>query len=229
MELMWLKEALFAGMTSNGFKLGTVLTLGWFWSRIAGCSVLFRGSSMASVDFVNILAANDVDTQTISPPEYVAHNNSTTYFYVLRRANNCGDLEHTLAAAVRVSIDADGNLVLPQPNDIFEARANQVAGNKVQLLWHYCPVDQELEPACFNVYYDGRTGQIDYETCIATINYVGRVFYSYQSDALDAGRYLFAIRAEDADGTENSSLAQLEVHLDTSSPASIEVLSAEAV
>jgi hypothetical protein len=31
-ELNWLRGALFNGMTSNSFKLGTTLSLGWFWS-----------------------------------------------------------------------------------------------------------------------------------------------------------------------------------------------------
>ncbi len=43
MEKGWLREALFGGATCNGFKLGTVLSLGWFWSRVGGCSVLSRG------------------------------------------------------------------------------------------------------------------------------------------------------------------------------------------
>ena len=229
MESKWLKEALFSGMTANAFKLGTVLTLGWFWPRIAGCSVLYRGSSMEQIDFANILTVADADACLISPPSYVQHESSTTYFYVIRRANNCGDEEHTLAAAVKVSIDANGDLVQPQPNNIFGARAEQIAGNKVQLIWYYCPVEQESEPACFKVYVDDRTGQIDYENPIAIISYEGRKFYSYQSNTLDAGTYLFAIRAEDAVGVENPSLNQIKIQLDTTSPDAIDILSVETV
>ena len=229
METKWLKEALFSGMTSNAFKLGTVLTLGWFWPRVGGCSVLYRGSSMETINFDDVLAVAEVDTEQISPPSYVQHNNSSIYFYVVRRANNCGYMEHTLAAAVKVSIDADGNLALPQPNNIFEAIAEQVSGNRVQLAWFYCPLGQQSAPVCFKVYYDSGTGQIDYENPIATIRYAGRKFYSYQSSSLNAGTYLFAIRAEDAAGTENSSLAQLKIQLDTTSPDAVDILSAKTV
>ena len=229
METTWLKEALFGGMTANAFKLGTVLTLGWFWPRVGGCSLLYRGGSMEQIDFANILTVAEVDAGQIQPPSYVQHNSSSTYFYVIRRTNNCGDQEHTLAAAVKVSIDADGDLAQPQPNSIFGAAAKQVAGSNIQLVWFYCPVEQKSEPVCFKVYYDSGTGQIDYGNPIATIRYVGRRFYNYQSDALDAGRYLFAIRPEDAGGTENSSLARLRIQLDTTSPDAIDVLSAEAV
>ncbi len=229
METKWLKEALFTGMTANAFKLSTTLNLGWFWPRVAGCSMLYRGDSMETIDFDNILAVGAIDAEQIQTPEYLAHANSTTHFYVIRRANNCGDLEHTLAAAVKVSIDADGDLAQPRPNSIFEARTKQLAGSKVKLLWYYCPLDQNSEPACFKIYYDNGTGQIDYENPIATINYTGRKFYSYQSDPLEGDRYLFTIRAKDAGGIEDSSLAKLVIQITISSPNPTDILSAKTI
>ncbi len=229
METKWSKDALFAGMTANAFKLGTVLTCGWFWPRVGGCSVLYHGTSMELINFEDILTVAEADAEQISPPYYVTHVNSSTYFYVVRRVNNCGDQERTLAAAVKVAIDADGELAQPQPNNIFEARAKQVAGDKIQLVWYYCPIEQKSEPVCFKVYYDNRTGQIDYENPIATIYYAGRMFYSYQSGTLDAGTYLFCIRAEDAVGTECCSLAQIKIQLRTTSPDTVDILSVEAI
>lgn len=229
MKRRWLKEALLIGGSANAFKLGTTLYLGWFWPRVAGCSVLYRGSSMEQIDFAYILTVANVDACLICPPSYVQHESNSTYFYVIRRANNCGDQEHTLAAAVKVSIDANGELADPQPNNIFDVTAEQVASNKVQLVWYYCPIEQKSEPVCFKIYTDGRTGQIDYENPIAVVSYAGRVFYGYQSDTLEAGRYLFAIRAEDAAGVENPSLAQIKIQLDTTSPDAVDILSAEAV
>ena len=153
----WLKEALFVGMTSNAFKLGTVLSCGWFWMRVGGCSVLYRGEGMEQIDFANILAVAEVDASEMSPPDYVQHNSGSTYFYVIRRANNCGDQEHTLSAAVKVSIDAGGDLTEPGPNNIFVVRAEQVDGNKIELVWYYCPLEQKQEPACFRIYGDSGT------------------------------------------------------------------------
>ncbi len=227
METKWLKDALFVGMTANAFKLGTVLTLGWFWPRTGGCSLLYRGSSMERIDFANILTVADAEAAEISPPSYVQHSDSSTYFYVIRRANNCGDQEHTLSAAVKVSLSANGELVPPRPNSVFGVRSQQVNGNKIELIWCYCPIEQESAPAYFKVYYDAGTGQIDYENPIATIGYAGRRFYNYQSGILEAGRYLFAIRTEDSAGTKDSSLAQLRIQLDTTSPDAIDILSIE--
>jgi len=229
MERSWLREALFNGMTANAFKLGTTLSLGWFWVRVAGCSVLYRGPSMEQIDFVNILTVAEQDACEISPPSYIPHNSSSTYFYVIRRFNNCGYQEHTLTAAVKVSIKSSGDLAEPQPNKISGSRAKHVDGNKIQLFWFYCPLEQKSQVVCFNVYHDGGMGQIDYENPIAIISYKGRKFYSHQSSALDEGRYLFAIRAEDAGGIENSSLAQLRTQLAIANPDAINILSAEAV
>jgi hypothetical protein len=205
-------DSLYEGGSPNGVKLGMGLTGGDFWPRIAGCSILYRGSGMDLIDFTNILAVSEEEASEISPPIYVSHDNGSIYFYVIRRVNNCGREEHTLAAAVKVSIDTSGELAKPQSNNVFD----------------YCPIEQQSPPVCFKVYYDVGTGQIDYENPIATISYAGRRFYSYRSDVLDGDKYLFAIRAEDVAGTENTSLSKIEVHLDSASPGAINILSANA-
>ncbi len=240
----WLTEALFNGMTANAFKLGTTLSLGWFWVRVTGCSALYRGPSMGEINFggvANILTVSNLDACEISPPSYISHDGgapqgASTYFYVVRRFNNCGYQELTLAAAVKVVFDGpSGELTEPQPNNIAGIRAEQVDSNKVRLTWFYCPLEQGSGPVCFNVYYDDRTGQIDYENPLNTaiIEYKGRRFYSFQSNALEAGdeasEHLFAIRAEDAGGIENISLARLKIQLETLNPDAIDILRAEAV
>ena len=70
---------------------------------------------------------------------------------------------------------------------------------------------------------------MDYENPVSVINYTGRKFYSYQSDSLDAGKYIFAIRAEDAPGTQNNSLEQITIEPDITSPDAINILSTDAV
>jgi len=228
-ERQWLTDALFNGITANAFKLGTVMSCGWFWMRPNGCTVLYRGTAMEKIDFTNILSVSEQNAESMSLPDYVPQNNSSTYFYVVRRLNNCGYQELTLYAAVKVAIDAEGNLAEPLPNHIFAWRAGQMDGNKVQLVWFYSPLEQKSKPECFKVYYDGGIGQIDYENPIATINYRGRKFYSYQGDVLAVGKYLFAIRAEDASGIQNSSSAQLSIQLNDTSPDAINILNVETI
>ncbi|MDH4237937.1 MAG: hypothetical protein OEW48_00080 [Phycisphaerae bacterium] len=222
-------ESLYEGDSADGVKVGMGLTGGDFWPRIAGCSMLYRGTAMNLIDFTNILAVSEAEASEISPPIYASHDNGSIYFYVIRRANNFGREERTLAAAVKVSIDASGDLAQPQPNSVFETGAEQVDGSKVQLVWYYCPIEQQSPPVCFNVYYDAGTGQIDYEDPIATISYVGRMFYIYKSGPLNTGKYLFAIRVEDSAGMENASLARIKIELNIASPGVINILSAKAV
>ena len=222
-------DSLYEGDSPSGIRLGMGLTGGDFWPRVAGCSVLYRGLSLTLIDFTNILAVSGAEASEISPPGYIPHDSGSIYFYVIRRVNNCGYEEQTSAAAVKVSIDASGELAQPQPNNIFEAKAAQVDGNKVQIVWYYCPIEQQSPPACFNVYYDSGIGQVDYENPIAAISYSGRRFYSYKSDVLDTGKYLFAIRTEDIVGMENTSLALIGIELYNGSPTEINILSAKAV
>jgi len=229
METKWYKDALYNGMTANAFKLGTVLTLGWFWVRVDGCRVLYRGGSMDSIDFENILAVVAGDAAEISPPEYVEHGSGVTYFYVVRCVNMCGDEEQTFGCAVMVVMDGGGELAACEPNDIFMMKAEQSAGARVRLAWSYFPIEQHVEPAFFRVYSDGGTGDIDYENALAAVEYRGRGYYSYESGTLDTGRYLFAVRAEDAAGMDDGSARRLEVTVDGGSPPVIEILGVEAI
>ena len=222
-------DSLYEGDSANGSKLAMGLTGGDFWPRIAGCQMLYRGSSFDDIDFADILAVAELGASEISPPSYLEHDDNSTFFYVVRRANKFGCQERTLVAAVKVSIDEQGNLARPRPNDVYGARVIQTESNKVEVFWYYCPIKQQSPPACFRIYYDAGTGQIDYENQIATVSYKGRRFYRYKSDILAAGRYLFVIRAEDAAGLETASRKQLEVQLDTTNPDDISILCAEAL
>jgi hypothetical protein len=226
-KLNWLNDALFNGMTSNAFKFGTTLSLGWFWTRITGCSALYRGPNIEQIDFDTVLTVGQIDASEISPPNYLPHESNSTYFYTVRRYNHCGYLEHTLAASAKVSLNAEGQLDKPRPNKIYAAKAEQVDIDKVLLTWFYCPLEQDSQPGCFNIYYDNRTGQIDYENPLATISFKGQKFYSYQSGPLETGKYLFAIRAEDTDGNANQSSACLSIELNDICPDAIDILQAE--
>jgi len=223
-ERQWLIDALFGGMTANAFKLGTVSTCGWFWMRPSGCTALYGGPSMEQIDFANILEVVEQNAESVTLPNYIPHKIDSTYFYIVRKFNICGYQEHSLQAAVKLAIDAEGNLIEPKPNHIFAWRADHIQGNKVQLLWFYCPLEQKSEPVRFNVYYDSSTGQINYKNPIAEISYRGRQFYRWQSDALTTGRYLFAVRAEDTNGVESNSLAQLAIEIEDVRPDEIEIL-----
>jgi hypothetical protein len=228
METDFYKDALLNGMTSNAFKLGTVLSLGWFWMRVDGCSVLYRGDGMDAIDFGDVLSVAEIDAKQMNVPSYVGHENDSIYFYVVRRVNSCGVVEQTLSASVRVAIDSVGDLVEPYPNNLFAVKAKQIDGNKIELSWYYCPLAQASEPESFVIYSDGGSGAIDYENAVATVGYAGRRFYSYQSSALDSGRYLFCIKVEDVSGQASGGIV-ISVELDSSMAGTIELVDAESI
>ena len=228
-ELTWLSDILFNAMTANAFKLGTILSLGWFWLRTSGCSALYRRNSMDEIDFANILVVVDMDESEISPPGYLPHADCSTYFYVIRRFNNIGYREQTLRAAAKVTIDQNENLAGPEPNKIFAAKAIQTDSNEILLVWFYCPIEQKSKPVRFNVYGDNRTGQIDFENPIGTIDYQGKKFYSFRYEINEPGRYLFAVKTEDAESIENNTSAKLCFQTSNTNPNPIGILNTAGV
>jgi hypothetical protein len=213
MDLCFYKGALFTGLTPNAFKLGTVLYQGWFWPRPAGCSLLYRGNSIETIDYDQIVTVRDFDSKEIQPPDYLLHQSNSTYFYVLRRVSGCGDIEKTLSASVKVIIDGDGNLAQPVPNSVFNIKAEIVQGSRAKLTWFYCLMQQQSSPVRFNIYTDNGQGQIDYQNPIAQIEYQGRRFYSFISEQLPEGKHLFAVRAQNENGLEDGSSAAVSVEI----------------
>jgi len=229
MDVKFLKDVLYGGMTANAFKLGTVLSLGWFWMRPQGCELLYRGESIERVDMNNVLAVTACDVSQISTPVYLPHKAGSSYFYVVCRINTCGNEGRCFNAVVKVEIDASGELEQPKPNNIFCAKAERVDGDKVRLSWYYCPLLQESEPFVFKLYYDAGTGQIDYEQPLATIPYEGRKYYSFRSDSLSAGKYLFAVQVEDKDANQNTGSRPLGIKIDAVQVASVDIVKTQSI
>lgn len=229
MDVKFLKDALYGGMTANAFKLGTVLSLGWFWMRPRGCLVLYRGESIERVDMNNVLTVTASDATQMSPPVYLPHKAGSSYFYVVCRVSTCGNEGQCFNAVVKVEINASGELAEPNPNNVFDAKAERIDSDKVRLLWYYCPLLQESEPLVFKVYYDAGAGEIDYEQPLATISYGGRKFYSFWSDSLSAGKYLLAVQVEDEDGNQNTGSRPLEIKIDGEQVASVDMLKVHSI
>ncbi len=229
MEMLWQKDALFAGMTTDAFKFGTVLSLGWFWMRRAGCCALFRATDMTEIDFTNVLLVAEQDAESISSPNYLPHSSDSTYFYLIRSFNICGQQERTLSAAAKVVIDSTGELAPPQPNKIFAWEAQQIDSDKARLVWFYCQLEQKSQPVCFKVYCDNGAGHINYENPLTTIVYKGRKFYSYQNNITGQAANLFAIRAEDTAGVQDKSRVVLKIQPSTNVPDGIDIIAVQAI
>lgn len=228
-KLYWLGDALFYGATARAFKLGTALTGGWFWMRDAGCTAVYRGPSIAHVDFDDILCVAGHDGEEIALPTHLAHEPNASYCYVVRRFNACGHAELTSAPAVVVSLSADGRLAKPMPNAVLDLKLEPVADRRIQLVWSYCPLDQRAEPEVFRIYTDHGTGQLDWESPVATVVYEGRRFYRYQTGTIPNGLYQFAVVAERADQIERMLFSRAEHLVQSCDFEGATLLGAEAI
>jgi hypothetical protein len=224
-------SSLYEGDSPNGVKLGMGLTGGDFWPRPNGCQNLYRGPDLSgeAIDFENILASAGISQTQITAPSWLPHLPSTTHFYLVRRANGCGQEEHTLGAAEIIVIDETGELAEPRCNNVFSVKACQIDGDRVELVWFYHSIGQKAAPARFEIHSDNGSGQIDYENAVAQMDYTGRRFYSWQSETLPAEKYLFCIKAFTAEDESDGSPGRVEIHLDRTKPGAIEILQAEVV
>ena len=199
-ETAWQREAILDGMTDTAMKLATCLTQGWFWTRRLGCSVIYRGDDVSDTAHGQIVCVTSADAKQAPLPAYLSHEPSSTSFYVLQRFNSCGCQDRTMDAAVCIRIGAYGQIVASAPNMPLNLRAEPAGGYRVQLTWFHYPLDQEVVPQFFHICSDGGTGEIDFVHPMASVPYGGRKFYRWQSQPLEVGKYLFAVRSESASG-----------------------------
>ena len=219
-------DSVFEGDSANGVKLGMGVTNGDFWPRPNGCQNLYGGSSVCKIDFDKILVVVNVDEQLIQVLDFDPEPRET-YLYILRRVNCCGQEEQSLAAAVKIEFDILGNLLESCCNNILSVSAEQVEGHRVQLIWYYCPIDQQVECGCFNIYWDNGSGEIDFETAICTIDYAGPGLYYYPTSVLTESKCIFCVRALSETAVMNGLSGRVELQIRDSAPNSIDMLLTE--
>jgi hypothetical protein len=202
-----LRDALSNGMTSTAFKLGTMLTHGWFWARRRGCTAIYRGPSITEVDFNHILQVADPLSKEIALPTHLSHPPGSTHCYLVRRFNGCGDQERTTTAAVTICIGPEGQLVQSAPNAVLGLKGQWIDGHRLRLTWFYSPLGQKAAPQEFHIYWDDGTGPMDLEHPFATVPYGGCRFYQWETEPLGDGQYTFVVRSCDATHVENMSPA----------------------
>jgi hypothetical protein len=224
MKAGWLKEALFAGQTAYGFKLGTALTLGWFWTRFNGCLLVYRGQSMEAIDFDNELVVISPETEEIKLHDFIPHGAGKEYFYVVRCANRCGQIEQTLKAAVKVSIDSAGKLEAGKPNEVFGLAVKRRIDRQIELVWMYYPIEQESGPREMRIYSDEGTGEVDEQEPIAVVQYKGKRLYQCKCEIPGNVKYRFVVRVADSDGNEQRSSKAVEIETSGRSVEAIEIV-----
>ncbi|MFQ6048590.1 MAG: hypothetical protein ACE5K7_04430, partial [Phycisphaerae bacterium] len=167
------------GQFANPRANGLGLTAGVFWVRVAGGYNLYRWSGQKlPVEADRIVGAAEAAAASIGNFPYVGHQASTCYWYLLRAVGAGGVEEGNCQQVVRAEFDDSGELVGAQPNRPQDLSVRPLAGGSFELRWTYSEEGQEVAPAVFEVFTDGGTGQLDYETPVGSVSYrAGRVHY----------------------------------------------------
>lgn len=213
-------DSLCDGDSVNGIALCLGLTDGDFWTRTAGVQLLYKGQSIDDIDFGRFEDVSNINEKY----EISAGQPLSRWFHVVRRVNCCGIEEQTINAAIMVELDSQGNLVEQSCNKIFNVSAKQVEENKILLKWFYQPIHQVKKIYCFKIFCDNGSGIIDYKNPIGNVNYAGRRFYRFVTDALPGSNYRFCIRAFAKDNSNDEFKGQIKIGLNRQSPDGISLL-----
>jgi len=224
MESKFLKDALFSGMTSNAFKLGTILSLGWFWLRTAGGHTVYRGQD-GVFDYDNIQAVMNVSASSVTIPGQGLPAN-TIWHYIRRQVSHCG-LESEDSSPCIVQIDSAGDMIGNTPNPPLNLEIEQLADAKLKLRWRYTRVDEEIAPTGFKIYMDSGEG-FDFETPEDTVVYRHTPEYSWTSDELIDGQLCkFCVRSYRTDAGESQNTNYVSARADSLGPDAITGLSTD--
>jgi hypothetical protein len=179
-------DCLFDGDSANGVKLGMGVTGGDFWPRLAGCQNVYRGQSLAEVDFGNICFVAEPDVSQINMVN--TGSDSDEDCFVLRRVNLAGQEERSFNASVCVGFGQECNAVL--------GLSAVVCGEgQVELCWLYNPVAQGDKCGGFNIYDDA-------EELVGSVSYGGVRAHKLRIEGLASGGCCFGVRAVSVDGAE---------------------------
>jgi hypothetical protein len=199
LNLPWRQDALFNAATASAIRLGTVLSLGWFWNRPSGCLILYRGESADNIDYTYPVCAADTDARQLELPAWVKLLPGETNFYLVRKYNGFGRSSCCCLVA-KVSFDDNGKLISSETGRIYDFSARQTGGSTVEFRWFYNSLNQQIKPASFKLFWDAGSGQINYGTPLEHFNYRGSGFYSYSQIGGFPRLCKFGICAADADG-----------------------------
>jgi hypothetical protein len=199
---------------------------------VNGCRLIYRGfdmltaggESMGAIDFDNVTAVTDSQADEVRLPDFVLHEAGKDYFYVVRCANRCGQIEQTLKAAVKVSIDSEGKLEAGKPNGVFGLAVKSRPDGQIELVWGYYPIEQESKPKEMRIYSDEGTGQVDYQEPTMVVKYKGKRCYQYKCEIPGNSRYLFAVRAADGNGNEEPTTKTVEIETTGKTVEAIEIV-----
>jgi len=183
------------GQFGSGRLLEQGLLWGQFWTRRRGCYLLFGGEgAAANIDYDRIVGTSSVKG-VFAAPRFSPREAGTNYYYAIRRVSETGKSERNTSAVVCLSLDANGRRREARPNAIVGLRGRQIAERRVELIWRYNPLGQEVCCERFLIYPDHGNGAVDYSEAAAEVRSSGGIHYRCELETESAGCYRFGMCA----------------------------------
>jgi hypothetical protein len=208
------------GWTLKGIANGVCATNGFSFPRIQGGYNLRRAVGELPGPTAAIVGAAGAQATTIRTFPWVSHSADTEYTYRLMAVGG-GGVENVADEVTTVApFDSGGDWVGLRPNAPTDLRVTAASGGKFVLRWTYTREGEQVEPAQFRIYNDAGSGDVDYETVVATVSYRrGRFHYLALSSAFSDGvRVRWGVRAVSASGVEEDNQIVVEQWADAQPP-----------
>jgi len=195
-------QPLFGGLTPWGLANGLLLTGGWFWARVRGGCLLYRGlSTRAAIDYDRPVGAAGHDATEMLQYDWI-ESPAGSYWYAARTIGPGGLEARTSPAPIGLVIGQAGEVLGGLPGDVERAWAQPAGAGRIQVCWRYSPTYETDRPVEFRIYHDAGGGSIDYEQPVAVMVWdLRRNTYRWLSEPYaDGTRVRFGIRAASAVG-----------------------------
>jgi len=191
----------------NNLIQGLNLLRGKFWVRIEGGSNLRVNSTYTpnlSDPIVGTVDGNNSNIQEI--PTFRTHNANDSEFYNISSVGG-GGVEILSTANEHVTFSPASLLSNPLPNSIYNLVVQNVQDGSFNIIWNYNELNQKIAPSDFAIYYDNKTGVMDYSAPLTTCSYVKNQNMYKCNTGVIAGigtqqLYSFGVRARRNNGNE---------------------------
>lgn len=191
------------GLTEWGLANGLLLTGGWFWARVRGGYLLYRGrGGRGQIDWRQPAGAAGFDAREIHEFPWKPRGPAGSYRYGVTAIGCAGMEAAPTAEAVGCGVDDNGVLIGGLPGEVERLWAEPAAQGRVLLRWCYSAQYEAARPSEFRIYDDAGTGQIDYSHSVGSTAWdLRRQVYSWLSGTYEPGvRMRFGVRARNAAG-----------------------------
>jgi len=215
-------DPVYYGATPEGVVNGIGMDCGIDFTRVAGGYNLYR-SEGETPDTDNAIPVG-ATSATASPPtairNYVGYPfaASTVYRLWVRAIGKGGAEESYPTDTIRIEADGGGDPLDEVPNSPIRLSVSPRPDGKMLLTWSYDDRGEQTAVGQYKVYHDNGTGTMDWATPIGATKARAFLTGAYANGTTVA----FGVRAESADGAQETNTTTASGVADATGPADID-------